>query len=202
VALDSSSVANSIISEVLSRQGLDSSGNIVAPNLVTFLSKREINTIIASKISTYLKDNLKVKGSYTGLLSNGSPDPKAGTFYLKAVTVPLTGESMELKSDYSAQQASSGTPKSDWMTGIIVSLRATVFNVTGGDITVTGPTVFLASMGVPDLPTSANFKDNIANLVSTLFAKITSTTTTPTPSSLPAASSSPGIGTSTLLTFE
>lgn len=202
MALDSSSVANSIISEVLARQGLDSSGNIIASNLVTFLSKREINTIIASKISTYLSDNLKVKCSYTGAIPGGSSDPNNGTFYLKTQSVPLTGESIELKSDYSSQQASSGTPKNDWMAGIVLSLKGSIFKVTNGTITVTCPTpTFLISMEVPDLPTTDNFKNNISSLVSVLFAKIENGTK-PVPTPLPSTSTSGGIGTSTLLTFE
>lgn len=200
MALDSTLVSNSIISEVLTRQGLDSSGNIAASNLVTFLSKREINTIIASKISTYLLANLKIECNYTGLLTNGSPDPNNGQFYLSVAEVPLTGEIIELKSEYSSQQSSGEVPKNDWVTSIVVSLRTIVFKLTNSIITVTGSPLFLANMLVPNLPTSANFKDNIANLVSVLFSSIESAI--PTPPTLPSTSTSAGAGVSTLLTFE
>lgn len=186
------SIADSIVLEIYSKQGLTSTGAIISPDKVKFLSKSEINTIIADKLSNDLK-NIELSGTYvTGTTPSGSPDPASGTnFKLSVVKTFVTGQTIAL-------QTTNGT-LNEWVKNIIAAISLTTFSPSDSGITITSfsPTQLKNIISAPYVP-GTDFKENMKKLIRVIYTAIK---TTPALTPAPTMASTSGIGSGTLLNF-
>lgn len=112
-------------------------------------------------------DNLKVSGTYTGLMPIGSPDPLNGVHVFDLMTFSLTEG--DLKS-------STGGGFSSWFQTIMLKISLAQFNPTNELITIGSPVITLASCGraLPNLNKLKNHSEAMSRVATTIVNNINS----------------------------
>jgi hypothetical protein len=153
---------------------------------------QDAHSRFANKLAEYLNQNLKVNGTYQGLMPNGSPDPSNGTYKWKPIMII---QPSSLSSG--AQQGFNG-----WVNAITNIIKT--FQVVGTSedsvINTLSPSLFLTNVTIDFSSKPDNMDTAFAKVGEGIVTSLLSTIMNPI--SVPAVSTNGGTGSVTFTGVE